>query len=1507
MDKLLLKQLKIDSKDEKQEEFIEFYINDNKKNKLYYYLKDNTISTTKYNIFTFIPKGLLYQFSRLSNVYFLFTAIIQSIPLISPLTSLTAIIPLLFVLGVSMIREAIEDLGRNSYDNLNNEEEVIVFRNDRFVKSQSKTLRSGEIILVYENHIIPADMILIDSGFAEGTCYIETSSLDGEKTLKLKVSNIHTQGFISDDIRSNKAIEKLIEPEKYIFNGFIKINAPNSNLNYINGYLYTLFSKDDVDIENKTNISINEFILKGSILKNTNWIIGIVVYTGMNNKIILNSKKPRLKMSKVEKKLNLFLVYVFIFLMLCCGECSLFHHINYESNKNFYENFLFLKNSPNLESFIIFFTYFLLLNTLIPISLIVSTEIIKMVLGIFMRWDILLYSKRRKCFCNPKSVSIIEELGNVNFIFSDKTGTLTKNQLQFKYCIIENKYYEYISFGKKKNPQKKNSNKIKKKSSTNTNKLLKGKNKYKVKKNSFISENNQLLKSNIIKYNFNDEQKHHKKNSQLKTVDVNIPIIYEKLSGQNFIINKFNKNENSLYVNSVSNSPQSPKSPKSPTSKKDRTIIEKSNDTSNDLSKIKNKSRNNISAISITNSNNENSERTISSNSDSNSINISNNSKNNDNSLFNLNNINNKIEKILQKPRNSTIIETMNEGENDSIQQELIQFSEGYFNDPLNNPYLSNISFNYINNIFNYIHEFWVALALTNECIVKYEKEEIKYMGTSPDDLELIKVASLQGYKLTETSIDTKTIRINGKDYSYEILKVLGFSSERKRMSIIVKERNCIKLYSKGADCEITKRLSNKSLQSENFEIISKGLKEFSKNGLRTLMVAYKEINEDDYYSWVNKLYDDELNGHNKQKIIEKLYDIIETNLNLIGCTVVEDKLQDNVPETIKELRTAGIKIWVLTGDKLDTAESIGYSCNLLSKEQRLFSLKTISENKEDDFFLSINRFFLEFQEFINELIKKYNLDSKYCKNKNNVSNNYSNHIDNISDHSQSQNSNKNKEMIFHSEKISRGSNVSSNSKIIDFEIFKDLKEKNILEPFSIILESPILSEIFTDEEITYNFLRIAYHSNTVICCRTSPSQKSEIIQKIKKFKEKTVTLAIGDGGNDVSMIMEANIGIGLYGEEGMSAVQASDFAIGEFQLLKKLLFIHGRINLFRIAEMILYFFFKNFVFTMTQFYFSFKCLASGQTIIDDWYITCYNLIFTAFPLCVRAITDTDIDLNDMKNTKKNLAILYRENRDKYKIFTLKHLIWKLFKGMIRSLIIFISCFVNEILIKGYNKNLWYISLKSYICLLISVSTNILISSHFITYFLPLTIAVTTFLLFFIFLFLNHYGLLFIFNSKASIWSSLSSPITYLSIFLICSFHFIFDYSYKLIKLFLQRSLCNKLILKESFKKRKKPYPTSSKIITSSKSNSKLSKDKIKNSNLSDEKSKSYLMSNSFNKLKEINNSNKKRIVSNYAPNNYKNSKLFGESYKNDFYSLNILKNINSKHNNNNDINNCDI
>ena len=1159
MGKLLEQNLKIKSNSEKEEQFIEFYINDNIKNKQYK-LKDNYISTTKYNLFTFIPKGLLFQFCRLSNVYFLFTAIIQSIPIISPLTSLTAIIPLIFVLGISLIREAIEDLARYRYDILNNEEDIWVFRNNKFVKSTSSTIKPGEIILIYENNNIPTDIILIDSGFTEGMCYVETSSLDGEKSLKLKFANKYTQGFISNDIKLNKGIEKLIHPKRYSFNGYIRVNAPNADLNYINGIAQIILSKDNINIEQEVNLSTNEFLLKGSILKNTNWIIGIAVYTGMNNKIILNSKKPRLKMSKIEKSLNYFLLFVFVFLMICCLVCSILNYIQYINNQNFYSNYILISRPARIESFICFFTYFLLLNTLIPISLIVSTEIIKIIQGIFIRWDILLYSKYRNCFCGVKSVSIIEELGNVNFIFSDKTGTLTKNELEFKYCIIETKFYEYVKahlIGNRPTLPGFLDKKVKaKKSLTN----LYDNNGLNNSKTELLNKLNinSSLENNLLNSKDNDDSFNYKKTKLIEKVI--IPPIKNKYYSSHNILNRAGKFNNQK---------------------------------TQSLNKIRiNKNDVNISYNTRVNHNNSHKDS-------SNSKNLSNLDKQ----------IKNLQKTICRKnKRQSTILEIKNEESINSFKNknEIITFGEGYFSNPIHNKIINKILLDEEPE-FDYVHEFWKALAITNECMVKEEKGEIKYMGTSPDDLELVKAAMNQGYKLIETSLNNKVVRIGGKDFSFQILKVLGFSSERKRMSIIIKDKFGIKIYTKGADSEISKRLSKKSLLSPKYQIISNGLLEYSKMGLRTLMIAYHKIKEDDYISWINKLHEDELNVENKHKLIEILYDIIENNLTLLGGTVVEDKLQDKVPETIKELRAAGIKIWVLTGDKLDTAENIGHSCNLLSNEQKLFVLKVMQGDNEnivkENPYREMTQFFNDFQEFIGKLIKKYNFDSKYILyRKNKYENNYNGSSLSYSGNESPNNNNNNG--------ISNRSNFSEKSQIIDFDIFRFLKDKNLLEPFSIIIEAPILCGLFKDEEWTENFLRIAYYSNTVICCRVSPSQKSQVVQKIKNFDKNAITLAIGDGGNDVSMIMEANIGIGVYGEEGTSAVQAGDFSIGEFQNLKRLLFIHGHINLYRISKMILYFFIKNFIFTMSQFYFAFLCLGSGQTFIDDWYITCYNLIF---------------------------------------------------------------------------------------------------------------------------------------------------------------------------------------------------------------------------------------------------------------------------------------------------------
>lgn len=153
-------------------------INDNESNKGF---KDNQIDTSKYNIITFLPKALLYQFYRLANVYFVVIAILQSIPIISPLSRETAIAPIAFVLSVSLIREAIEDIIRHRFDDQTNNYFVRVYRENKLIQSTSETLKVGEIVVVKENETISSDIVVLDTCLSGGICHVETATLDGEK------------------------------------------------------------------------------------------------------------------------------------------------------------------------------------------------------------------------------------------------------------------------------------------------------------------------------------------------------------------------------------------------------------------------------------------------------------------------------------------------------------------------------------------------------------------------------------------------------------------------------------------------------------------------------------------------------------------------------------------------------------------------------------------------------------------------------------------------------------------------------------------------------------------------------------------------------------------------------------------------------------------------------------------------------------------------------------------------------------------------------------------------------------------------------------------------------------------------------------------------------------------------------------------------------------------------------------------------------------------------------
>ena len=309
----------------------------------------------------------------------------------------------------------------------------------------------------------------------------------------------------------------------------------------------------------------------------------------------------------------------------------------------------------------------------------------------------------------------------------------------------------------------------------------------------------------------------------------------------------------------------------------------------------------------------------------------------------------------------------------------------------------------------------------------------------------------------------------------------------------------------------------------------------------------------------------------------------------------------------------------------------------------------------------------------------------------------------------------------------------------------------------------------------------------------------------MKQFSPDSVSLAIGDGSNDVSMIMEANVGIGIMGEEGMSAAKASDFSIGEFKLLKRLLFFHGRTNLNRISNLILYFFYKNIIFTISQLFFGPFSLLSGQTIIDDWYITCYNLIFTALPLCIAALTDIDLEEADLNKKEKELPLLYKESRDEKIIFRRRSFLFTAIKGAIVSFIMFGICVNNQFLgNKGHIGDLWYLSLLYYLSILFVVTNNLFFMTHYIVNILLISVGVTTFLFLIIFLIFVHYGLLFDYKSKATILPSVSNLSFYVYLFFSIGFNLVLDYTLKVRNFLFDKHLSTELFRQKTMNNKKK-------------------------------------------------------------------------------------------------------
>uniref|UniRef100_A0A8C5H5F7 Phospholipid-transporting ATPase n=1 Tax=Gouania willdenowi TaxID=441366 RepID=A0A8C5H5F7_GOUWI len=814
----------------------------------------NRVSTAKYNVLTFLPRFLYSQFRRAANAFFLFIALLQK---------------------------------RHNADNVVNKKECQVLRNGAWEIVHWEKVAVGEVVRAANGDHLPADLVILSSSEPQGMCYIETSNLDGETNLKIRQGHHVTAEM--------KEIDSLMR-----LSGRMECESPNR-------HLYEFVGNIRLDGHSTVPLGPEQILLRGAQLRNTQWIHGVVVYTGHDTKLMQNSTRPPLKLSNVERITNFQILVLFGCLLAISLVCSIgqtiwkyqygndawYMDLNYGGAANFGLNFL---------------TFIILFNNLIPISLLVTLEVIKFTQAFFINWDTDMLYEPTNTPAMARTSNLNEELGQVKYIFTDKTGTLTCNVMQFKKCTIAGVAYGYAPF--------------------------------------FFSPS----------------------------------LLHE-----------------------------------------------------------------------ITHSS-----------------------------------------------------------------------EEAGFNDPA---LLENLQSNHPTAAV--IQEFMTMMAICHTAVPECTEGKITYQAASPDEGALVRAARNLGFVFSGRTPDSVILAAEEK---YELLHVLEFTSARKRMSVIMRTPSGkIRLYCKGADTVIYDRLADSSKYKE---ITLKHLEQFATEGLRTLCFAVADISESSYQQWQELHHRASTSLQNRALKLEESYELIEKNLQLLGATAIEDKLQDKVPETIETLMKADIKIWILTGDKQETAINIGHSCKLLTKNMGML------------------------------VINEDTLDATRAM-------------------------------------------LSHHCGLLGDALYKE-------NDFALIIDGKTLKYALTFGVRQY-FLDLALSCKAVICCRVSPLQKSEVVEMVKK-QVKVITLAIGDGANDVGMIQTAHVGVGISGNEGLQAANSSDYSIAQFKYLKNLLLVHGAWNYNRVAKCILYCFYKNIVLYIIEIWFAFVNGFSGQILFERCAPHPFLMVFFLLP-----------------------------------------------------------------------------------------------------------------------------------------------------------------------------------------------------------------------------------------------------------------------------------------------------